>query len=85
MVASPEPVEVDPRVPAARLLRDLRANPHGSTEREADAGCCTSAPPAAALAMLAVFPLLVWGADEISRALLSQAQRGCTRIDRSAQ
>jgi magnesium-transporting ATPase (P-type) len=29
----------------------------------------TSAPPAAALAMLAVFPPVVWGADEIRRAL----------------
>ena len=36
MAASPSSAEVDPRVPAARLLRDLRTTPRGLPEREVE-------------------------------------------------
>ena len=78
MVASLKPAEVDPRVPAARLLRDLRTNPRGLTEREAgrrllgygpNALRRTGRPPWLALAARQIvhpLALLLWGAAVLS-------------------
>jgi len=78
MVASPSSAEIDPRVPAARLLRDLRTSPRGLPDREVQRRLLRYGPNAlrrtgrrpwiGLLARQIVHPLalLLWGAAALS-------------------